>query len=180
MLKTLPVKNFYDTFPEQPVATDNPAAEASTFIDQLPKAIQSQKGKYQKVTVGEEMTVGSTVMKLISAEPPVLQLQINGQTWLILGRLAPDAQKKLVKTGNLPPTQVLWWSGKSLAPELLEALQPQVVIASSNTIAPETAQLLLESETIFYFTGRDGAIQWTPYDGFETTLEVINKDAPLL
>ncbi|NES18660.1 MAG: DUF4131 domain-containing protein [Symploca sp. SIO3E6] len=180
MLKTLPVKNFYDTFPEEPVPTDNPAAEASTFIEQLPKAIQSQKGKYQRVAVGEEMTVGSTVMKLISAEPPVLQLQINSQTWLILGRLAPDEQKQLVTAGNLPPTQVLWWSGKSLAPELLEALQPQVVIASSNTIAPETAQLLLESETVFYFTGRDGAIQWTPYDGFETTLEVSNKDAPLL
>ncbi|NER95223.1 MAG: DUF4131 domain-containing protein [Symploca sp. SIO1B1] len=180
MLKTLPVKNFYDTFQEEPVATDAVATEASKFIEQLPNAIQSQKGNYQKVLVGEEMTVGSTTMKLVSAEPPVLQLQINDQTWLILGRLALDDQKQLVTAGNLPPTQVLWCSGKSLAPELLEALQPQVVIASSNTIAPETAQLLLESETIFYFTGRDGAIQWTPYDGFETTLEVINKDAPLL
>ncbi|NER50203.1 MAG: competence protein, partial [Symploca sp. SIO1A3] len=177
---SLPVKNFYDTFQEEPVATDAVATEASKFIEQLPNAIQSQKGNYQKVLVGEEMTVGSTTMKLVSAEPPVLQLQINDQTWLILGRLALDDQKQLVTAGNLPPTQVLWCSGKSLAPELLEALQPQVVIASSNTIAPETAQLLLESETIFYFTGRDGAIQWTPYDGFETTLEVINKDAPLL
>jgi len=180
MLKTLPVKNFYDTFQEEPVATDAVATEASKFIEQLPNAIQSQKGNYQKILVGEEMTVGSTTMKLVSAEPPVLQLQINDQTWLILGRLALDDQKQLVTAGNLPPTQVLWCSGKSLAPELLETLQPQVVIASSNTIDPDTAQLLLESETIFYFTGRDGAIQWTPYDGFETTLEVINKDAPLL
>ncbi|NER25268.1 MAG: DUF4131 domain-containing protein [Symploca sp. SIO1C2] len=180
MLKTLPVKNFYDTFQEEPVATDAVATETSKFIEQLPNAIQSQKGNYQKILVGEEMTVGSTTMKLVSAEPPVLQLQINDQTWLILGRLALDDQKQLVTAGNLPPTQVLWCSGKSLAPELLETLQPQVVIASSNTIDPDTAQLLLESETIFYFTGRDGAIQWTPYDGFETTLEVINKDAPLL
>jgi len=180
MLKTLSIRNFYDTFQEELVASDTSATETSPFIEQLPNAIQSQKGNYQKVPVDQEMAVGSTTIKLISAEPPVLKLQINGQTWLILGRLAPDAQKKLVKTGNLPPTEILWCSGKSLAPELLEVLQPQVVIASSNTINPDTAQLLLESEIILYFTGRDGAIQWTPYDGFETTLEVINKDAPLL
>ncbi|NEP62008.1 MAG: DUF4131 domain-containing protein [Symploca sp. SIO2G7] len=181
MLETLPIKDFYDTVQEQPISSNTVASsEASTFLHQIANAVQSQQGNYQKVSIGQEMPVGSTIMKLINAEPPLLQLQINDQTWLLLGKLAPDAQKQLVTTSNFPSTQVLWLSGKSLAPELLEALQPQVVIASSNTIDPDTAQLLLESDIIFYFTGRDGAIQWTPYDGFETNLEVINKDAPLL
>ncbi|NEP11436.1 MAG: DUF4131 domain-containing protein [Symploca sp. SIO2C1] len=181
MLKTLPIKNFYDTFQEQPVSSGSvTSSEARTFLSQLASAVQSRQGNYQRVSLGKEMPVGSTIMKLINTEPPVLQLQINNQTWLLLGKLAPDAQKELVKTNNLPLTEVLWFSGKSLTLELLQALQPKVVIASSNTLDPNTAQLLLESEIIFYFTGRDGAIQWTPHDGFETTLEVINKDAPLL
>ncbi|NET54650.1 MAG: DUF4131 domain-containing protein [Symploca sp. SIO2E6] len=181
MLATLPIKNFYDTLPEQLVSPNTVAAlEANTFLYQLTNAVQSRQGNYQRVAIGQEMAVGSTIMKLIHPEPPILQLQINDQTWLLLGKLALDAQQQLVKTSNLPPTQVLWLSGKSLAPELLEALQPQVVIVSSNTIDPDTAQLLRKSEIIFYFTGRDGAIQWTPHNGFETNLEVINKDAPLL
>ena len=180
MLEALPIKNFYDTVPEQPPSADTLASEVNTSLYQLKSTIQSRRGNYQLATMGQEMPVGSTIIKLINTEPAVLQLQINNQTWLLLGKLAPDAQTQLVKSGNLPPTQVLWWSGKSLTPELLKALQPKFVIASANTIEPETVRLLVESKIIFYFTGRDGAIQWTPDDGFETTLEVINKDVPLL
>ena len=180
MLEALPIKNFYDTVSEQPPSADTLTSEVNTSLYQLKSAIQSRQGNYQQLPIGQEMPVGSTIMKLINTEPVVLQLKMNDQTWLLFGKLAPDAQTQLVKTGNLPPTQVLWWSGKSLTPELLKALQPKIVIASSNTVEPETVKLLVESEIIFYFTGRDGAIQWTPDDGFEAALEVINKDAPLL
>jgi len=75
---------------------------------------------------------------------------------------------------------VLWWTGGQLMPELLEALQAKVAIASSNTLNPEAAQLLRNNKTLLYWTGRDGAIQWTPNTGFETTLETSNNDASLL
>jgi competence protein ComEC len=44
----------------------------------------------------------------------------------------------------------------------------------------ETAKLIRKAKIPLYWTGRDGAIQWMPEGGFETTLETINNDAPLL
>jgi competence protein ComEC len=55
-----------------------------------------------------------------------------------------------------------------------------VAIASSQTVDLTVAKLLQKAKIPLYWTGRDGAIQWTPHDGFETTLEETNKDAPLL
>jgi competence protein ComEC len=132
------------------------------------------------MSTGETISLGSTPVELIKGEPPVLQLQIRNQTWLLLGEIKPDVQKQLAKTGNLPLVQVLWWSGEHLTPELLKTLQPKVAIASSNTVDLDAAQLLRNAKIPLYWTGRDGAIQWTPNGGFETTLEASNKDAALL
>ncbi|HEY9605996.1 MAG TPA: competence protein, partial [Allocoleopsis sp.] len=117
---------------------------------------------------------------LLSANPPALQLQIHNRSWLLLGVMKQDVQRYLAVSGHLAPVQVLCWSGESLAPELLEALKPKVAIASSNTIDPDAIQLLQKSKIQLYWTGRDGAISWTPNRDFETTLEEINRDAPLL
>ena len=171
MLESLPVKTFYDSDHSQPPSDDTEA---------IARAVQSQQGSYQLVSTGQSMSVGSTPIELINTEPPVLQLQIRDQSWLLLGEMKPDVQKQLAKTGNLPRVQVLWWSGEHLTPELLKALQPKVAIASSNTMDSEAAQLLRNSKIPLYWTGRDGAIQWTPNGGFESTLEAINNDAPLL
>ncbi|HAJ61661.1 MAG TPA: hypothetical protein DCP31_22410, partial [Cyanobacteria bacterium UBA8543] len=143
-------------------------------------AVQSQKGIYQQLSLDTTIPIGSTAIKLVKAEPSVLQLQIHSKTWLLLGEIKPDAQQKLAETGNLRPVEVLWWSGETLTPELLEALKPKVAIASSNTVDLETAQQLRNAKIPLYWTGRDGAIQWTPNGGFETTLEAISNDAPLL
>jgi competence protein ComEC len=171
MLESLPVKTFYDSDHSQPPSDDTEA---------IARAVQSQQGSYQLVSTGQSMSVGSTPIELINTEPPVLQLQIRDQSWLLLGEMKPDVQKQLAKTGNLPRVQVLWWSGEHLTPELLKALQPKVAIASSNTMDSEAAQLLRNSKIPLYWTGRDGAIQWTPNGGFESTLEAINNDAPQL
>jgi len=71
----------------------------------------------------------------------MLQLQIQGQTWLLLGNLKPNEQKKLALTRHLPRVQVLWWSGESLATDLLAAIKP-VVIASAATLDPDTLSRL--------------------------------------
>jgi competence protein ComEC len=126
------------------------------------------------------MSVGSIPVALINAEPPVLQLQIRNQTWLLLGDMNLDVQQQLLSNHNLQPVQVLWWSGESLSPDLLNVLQPKVAIASAHAVNLDAVQLLQKAKIPLYWTGRDGAIQWTPQEGFETTLEATNKDAPLL
>jgi competence protein ComEC len=153
-------------------APQSPPAETKTIAS----SIQTQKGNYQRVSTGQRMFVGSTPLELINADPPVLQLQIRYQSWLLLGEMKPEVQQKLVANRNVPQVQVLWWSGESLSPEFLKALKPKVAIASSQTL-----DLLLQNAKIpIYWTGRDGAIQWTPQEGFQTTIEATNKDTQLL
>jgi len=176
MLESLPIKTFYDKENVQLPTTKVPTQE----VNPIANAIQSQQGNYQLISTGQTIPVGSTPIELINVEPPILQLQILNQIWLLLGDPKPDVQQKLLKTGNLPHPQVLWWSGERLMPELLEALQPKIAIASSNTVDSEAAQLLRNAKIPLYWTGRDGAIQWTPNQGFETTLEAVNQDSPLL
>jgi competence protein ComEC len=180
MLESLPVKTFYDSGDPQTPSTDIQVKEAAASQSAIANAVQSQQGNYQLLPTGQKMSVGSIPIELISSEPRMLQLQILDQTWLLLENVKPDVQQQLAKTGNLPRTQVLWWSGERLTIELLEALKPNVAIASSNTLDSEAAQLLHNAKVPLYWTGRDGAIQWTPTGGFETTLETSNNDAPLL
>jgi competence protein ComEC len=180
MLGSLPILTFYDSANSQSIATDNQAKDVTASPSTLATAIQAQQGTYKQVSTGQTVSVGSTSVELINAEPQLLQLKFRDQSWLLVGGIKPDSQAQLAKTANLSPVQVLWWSGEPLAPEFLDVLQPKVAIASSNTVDLETAQLLRTAKIPLYWTGRDGAIQWTTRGGFETNLETSNKDALLL
>ncbi len=171
LLKRLPIKTFYNPEYTQRATEDTEA---------IAGVVKARQGIYQAMPAGTTVSLGSTPVKLIDAQPPVLQLQIRGQTWLVLGDLKPEEQKQLAITGGLPRVMVLHWSGGQLALELLNVLQPDVAIASSATIDAETLQNLQISKTKLYWTSRDGAIQWTPADGFEPTLEAIDNNASLL
>lgn len=180
MLTSLPIRTFYDSAISTSSSTNSQTKNENTSPSVIANAIQSQQGKYQQLLTGQAMTAGSTSLKLINPEPPILNLKIRGQNWLILGGINLESQNQYAKNGNLPRAQVLWWSGEQLTQELLEALQPKVAISSSNAVNLETAQLIRNAKIPLYWTARDGAIQWTPKGGFETTLETINNDAPLL
>lgn len=180
MLGSLQIATFYDNADAKYSAKNNQAKDVTTSPATIATAIQKQQGTYQQLARGQTLSVGSTSIELINVEPPILKLKIRGQNWLFLGGAKPDTQAQLIKTGNLAAAQVLWWSGERLMPELLEALQPKVAIASSNTVDLETAQLIRTAKIPLYWTGRDGAVQWTTRGGFETTLETVNNDAPLL
>ncbi len=176
MLQSLPVKTFYDIAASKPSSATAQSKDATPIVD----AVQAQQGNYQRLSTGKTISVGSTPIELIKAEPAVLQLKIGNQTWLLMGETKPDVQKQLARANNLSRVQVLCWSGERLTPEFLEAVQPKVAIASSNTVDLDAAQLLRNAKIPLYWTGRDGAIQWTPNAGFETTLEALPNDAPLL
>jgi competence protein ComEC len=137
-------------------------------------------GTSQPLPMGKPVTLGSTSIKLISTEPPILQLQILDQIWLFLGELKPDIQTQLGMSGRLPHPQVLWWSGGQISPDLLQDLQPKVAIASATTIDAETLQNLQKINAQIYWTGRDGAIQWTPTEQFELPVETMDNEASLL
>ena len=163
LLERLPIKTFYDnTAPKQIHRGNN---------QEFMTAVQSHQVVYFPLETNSTVDLGSTRLQLVNAEIPVVEFLVGNRIWLLVGEMTPEAQKKLAATGTLKPAQVLWWSGKTLTAELLSAVGPQVAIASANEIDPETVAQLRQNKTQIFWTGRDGALQWTPAAGFKTTLE---------
>ncbi len=163
LLERLPIKTFYDN--KAPKQIHRPSNQ------EFMTAVQSRQGVYIPLETNSTVDLGSTRLQFVDAEIPVVEVLVGNRTWLLVGEMTPEAQKKLAATGTLKPAQVLWWSGKTLTAELLSAVGPQVAIASADEIDPETAAQLRQSKTQIFWTGRDGALQWTPAGGFKTTLE---------
>lgn len=163
LLERLPIQTFYD----------NKAPKQMHEISdrEFMNTVQSRQGVYLPVEINNEINLGSAQLRFVNAQIPVVEFVVANQTWLLLGEIEPSEQQKLVATGTLKPAQVLWWSGKPLTVELLAAVGPKVAIASADEIDPETAAQLHQSKTQIFWTGRDGALQWTPAAGFKTTLE---------
>lgn len=161
ILKHLPVKNFYNCA----------ASEKNPNNLTVLNTVAAHRGKYHFLSTGQIVAAGSTAIQLIDAQIPLLELQIQDQTWLLLDDLKLDKQKKLALNRNLPHAQVVWWSGEKLATDLLKATKSGVAIASSATINSDTLSKLRKAKTQVFWTGRDGAIQWTPSGKFETTIE---------
>jgi competence protein ComEC len=171
LLQRLPVRTFYDYSNTQ----ENVAA-----IQAIRKEVQQNGGRYQPLPVSQSVNAGSTEVQLINDEVPVLQFLIRGQTWLLIGNINPNEQKQLIKIGGLPKAEVLWWAGDSLSSELVKKVDPKVVIASSTRIDPKALLALGENNTKVFWTGRDGAIQWTPSAKFETVLNVTENKKSIL
>jgi competence protein ComEC len=118
--------------------------------------------------VGQTVNFGSLTLQVLHPNPPAMQLQIQNQNWLLMGAnpSQPEARDRLLK--SLPQTQfdVLLSSDAPLATEALTTLKPQVAIAPSFAPTPPT-----QTSTQLYATERDGTLQWTPQQGWQTLSE---------
>ena len=104
----------------------------------------------------------------------MLQLSFENENWLFLGKTDDKEQKQLsqlLRQINLKNIDALFWLGENLSPNLLQNIETKVAIASANQIAPDTLQKFQQSNTKVYWTGQDGAIQWTPQRSFAATLD---------
>ncbi|MBD6618171.1 DUF4131 domain-containing protein [Komarekiella sp. 'clone 1'] len=170
LLQRLPIKNFY-LYSSQP--------ESSIAVQVIQKELQKHQGIYQALAIGQVVNTGSIVTQLINEQLPILQLQIFGQNWLLIGNIKSKEVQQLVKNGSLPSPEVLWCYSQSLK-DLVLALKPKVAIASSANIDEKTLSELSQSQTQLFFTGRDGAIQWTPKGQFETFIQAAENKSSVL
>ena len=93
---------------------------------------------------------------------PALQLQLPHQAPWILTQKLP---RKLAPNTLSSTPAVLWWNGGKL-PEM-----PLVgAIAYGKTLRPEVAQTLDQQRITTFHLAKDGAVQWSPKDGFKTSL----------
>ncbi|MFS0513116.1 ComEC/Rec2 family competence protein [Nostoc sp. UIC 10607] len=170
LLQHLPIKNFYEY---------SPKSENFIASQAIQQELQKSQGSYQPLAVGQAVKTDSIVAQLINDQLPILQLQILDQNWLLVGNIKSKEVQQLVKSGSLPRPQVLWCAPQSLK-DLVIALQPQVAIASSANFDPKTLSELNQSQTKLFFTGRDGAIQWTPNGQFEAFIEATESKSSIL
>ncbi len=165
LLPRLPIKVFYDS------ATNADNAIASSAIQ---KQLQKNQATYQPLNVGQSVNIGSTILQLVNGQLPILQMRIQNKDWLFVGNLKPTDLQQLIKAGNLPRPQVLWCQPRSLK-DLVPLLQPEVTITTSADIEPNILSELGEVKTQLLFTGRDGAIQWTPDGQFEAFIQAMEN-----
>lgn len=169
ILQGASIKNFYEYSP-------NP--QSTIAIQEIQQAVQRKKGIYQPLAAGQIVNTGSVAAQLVNEQLPVLQLQIQGQNWLLVGNVKLKEVEQLVKAGNLLRPQVLWCSPQILK-DLVELLQPQVVIASSASVDPKVLSELSKQQIQLFFTRDDGAIQWTPDNQFEAFVQAIESKSSI-
>jgi len=161
VLQGLPIKNFYEY---------SPNLKTSIVTQAILQELQQQQAIYQALAPGQIVNTGSVVAQFVSDQLPVLQLQVQGQNWLLLGNVKAPEVEQLVKDGKLQRPQVLWCSPQSLA-NLVKMFQPQVAMASYTDLDSTTLSQLSKNQTQLFFTKENGAIQWTPNGLFEAFIQ---------
>jgi competence protein ComEC len=114
----------------------------------------------------EAVPMSNCTTQLWNAAPPLLELTIEKQRWLMAGNLPIDQQRELAS--KLQPVESIYWPGGKLTEEFLKVVRPQVAIASTANPDMETIHKLERMGTKVFITGRDGAVQWTIDRGFRT------------
>ena len=151
---SLPIKNL----------VINPAIEPAIKID---------LNKTKILPIDTNISLDSTKIELISTQPPLLKLQAQDSTWLILGKLKEEKRiniEKYLRQNNFNYTpQIFLYSGRKIEPAWLKVLKPKIAIASTSKIKEGSQKLLQEKQIKSYITGQHGAIIWKPKIGFQTT-----------
>ncbi|MEA5578840.1 ComEC/Rec2 family competence protein [Anabaena sp. UHCC 0451] len=170
IMESLRINNFYAYASPQENKIENQAIQ---------QKLQKHQGIYQPLALGQTINTGAIIGQFINEKLPILKLQIFGQNWLLVGNITSQQIAQLIKTGDLSRPQVLWCPSESLQ-DLVVALQPPVAIASANNLDSKTLSALSKGQTKLFFTGKDGAIQWTPNGEFEAFIQVTeNKSSDL-
>lgn len=146
------------------------------IVEALQAVITGQDATYAMVQPGQTLNVGRGIIAIDPGSPNVWHYQRGDARWLWLFNLDRSQQADLAQKQALEDVDVLWWSGEDLAKELVETVRPEVAIASSRTLQPDTLRLLIAQEIPVYWTGRDGAVQWTPPRNVQPTREVLEVE----
>jgi competence protein ComEC len=123
--------------------------------------------------IGATKTFGRVELKSLQASPAIFQIEIpeSKQKWLIIGDDKPGQAQQALDPEQLTPVPILYWRGGKLTKQAISKLSPQVAIAATANPDLDTMKLLEQNNVRVYYTGRDGAIQWTPTGEFKPYLE---------
>jgi competence protein ComEC len=136
--------------------------------------------KFMRLPLGETKKFDRFELKALQSSPTILQIELpeHQQKWIVIGDPLLDTTATTADTARSPidvealsPVQTLYWSGGRLTKQAIEKMSPQVAIAATTSPDRATVKLLEQNNVRVYYTGRDGAIQWTPTGEFKPYLE---------
>jgi competence protein ComEC len=135
----------------------NKAANWSIVRDNIPIK------KIINLSQDNQFSIGEITGQVL--EGNLLKFQVKNQQWLWI----INPKKTVNLSTNLTPLTLLW-QGRNLDKQWLETIRPQTAIAITPNLSRSTRNQLKKAGIKVYWTGRDGAIQWTPKDGFQPFL----------
>ncbi|MDX2098180.1 MAG: ComEC/Rec2 family competence protein [Leptolyngbyaceae cyanobacterium bins.59] len=176
LLQNLPITHFYSSFsPEKNLFDSSQIFSSKSELNLMEKALETRQIISDALSLNQPIKIGSIDITLIHQNPIAIDFKIHNEHWLYLGNLQASEEQQLLQLKNLSRKTVLWWAGESLSEDLLAKLQPEVAIASANTVKAETVEAIQRRKTPFYWTGHAGALTWKPGQGFETVMDTQEK-----
>ena len=141
----------------QGAITVNNSAQFSTISESIPIK------KTLNLSQSEKFNLGEITGQLI--EKNLFKFQVKNQSWLWI--VNPKIPVNLSQ--EFSPL-VLLWQGSNLDKQWLESIRPQTAIAVTTNLSRNVRNQLRKARIKTYWTGRDGAIQWTAKNGFQPFL----------
>ncbi|MDJ1179550.1 ComEC/Rec2 family competence protein [Roseofilum sp. BLCC_M91] len=159
ILDTLPIRRFY---------------QIGDLVEQVEQKIEERVETYQLLQVNQGLNWKTLSIEGLSLDPQVLGFELENKRFLMLeGRGFTGAFCEVQSWCNdYAGETVLIWSGKGMALEMIEKIQPEVAIALSEDLDPAILSALKATNSTVFLTGRDGAVQWNSQRGFSTTADV--------
>jgi competence protein ComEC len=141
----------------QGAITVNNSAQFSTISESIPIK------KTLNLSQSEKFNLGEITGQLI--EKNLFKFQVKNQSWLWIVN-----PKITVNLSQEFSPLVLLWQGSNLDKQWLESIRPQTAIAVTTNLSRNVRNQLRKAGIKTYWTGRDGAIQWTAKNGFQPFL----------
>jgi competence protein ComEC len=141
----------------QGAITVNNSAQFSTISESIPIK------KTLNLSQSEKFNLGEITGQLL--EKNLFKFQVKNQSWLWI--VNPKIPVNLSQ--EFSPL-VLLWQGSNLDKQWLESIRPQTAIAVTTNLSRNVRNQLRKAGIKTYWTGRDGAIQWTAKNGFQPFL----------
>ncbi|AFZ44151.1 ComEC/Rec2-related protein [Halothece sp. PCC 7418] len=126
-----------------------------------------------KTTLKQGIGVNNTLvdqqrLNIKQPNPGLLTLIFGEQQWGFLQR--PENRLPTVSS-EIRKTDVLLWEGNEINRSWFQQLNLKSAIAIANQIPDDLKQEITKEGIDFYFTGKNGAIQWTPRRGLDPMLD---------
>ena len=149
----------------------------------LQQALASAKTPLASIKTGETLTINNQVeVQLVNQSPDIIKIKTGALSWLLLANIDQKAQQVIISQKNLLPklaANILWWTGGQIDRKILDAITPQIAIASATSVGEEMVNQLYEAKVRVFWTGRDGSIQWNPDKDFHTLRDQQDSRSPI-